>query len=334
MLDRLLSLLIAFSLAMLVWLYAKSRDQEVLEGVPVAVQVTASPVQTEQYDLEVAGPAQVLVTFTASPARIRELRSVLQRNELQVSRTVTVPEDRLNEPRWTDTVRIEPSDVPTPPGVKALVVEGRNRISVVMHRLVERRLPVRFEHAQEEDGGTPITLDPPTVLVRGPQEVLDRARSIATEPAALPARPLNAAPGSSVFTRVAVVQELERRPVRTVPARVTIRVPAQPRKRYELVDVPVHFLCPANFPLRPQFIDERAGRITLRVQGPVQDEPPRVWAFVDLTRGRFTSRLNDEPLQVQLPKDFTLLEEPPRVIAFELVPADSMPRSVGTLPPP
>jgi hypothetical protein len=324
-------MLIAFSLAMLIWLYAKSRDQEVLESVAVPVQLATSPAQAEQYELEIAGPAQVLVTFTASPARIRELRSLLQRNELQVSHTVTVPEDRLNEPRWTDTARIEATDIPTPAGVKAMVVEGRNRITVVMHRQIERRLPVRFEHAQEE--GTPITIDPPSVLVRGPQEVLDRVRSISTEPAALPARPLNAAPGSSAFTRVTVVQELEGRPVRTNPARVTIRVPAQPRKRYELVDVPVHFLCPANFVLRPQFNDERAGRITLRLQGPVQEDPPRVWAFLDLTRDRFTSGLNHEPLQVQLPKDFMLLEEPPRVIAFELVPADFLPRSV-TLPPP
>jgi hypothetical protein len=333
MIDRILSLLIALSLAMLVWLYAKSRDQEVLDSVPVPVQVTVVPAQAEQYELEVAAQAQILVTFTGAPARIRELRSLLQRNEIQVSRTITVPEERLQEARYTEMVRVEASDLATPPGVKAAPVEGRNRIPVVLHRLVERRLPVRFEHAGEDDG-TPVTVEPASVLVRGPQEVLDRARFIATEPAALPARPLNGQPGGAVYSRVSLVQELERRPVQTIPSRVTIRVPVQPRKRYELIDVPVHFLCPVNFSLRPQFIDERAGRITLRVQGPFQDEPPRVYAFLDLTKGRFTSGLNHEPLQVQLPKDFTLLDEPPRVVAFELVPADFVPRGIGTVPPP
>ena len=57
------------------------------------------------------------------------------------------------------------------------------------------------------------------------------------------------------------------------------------------------------------------------MHGPVQDEPPKVYAFLDLTRGSFTSGLNHEPLQIQLPKDFQLAEDPPRVVAFELVPA-------------
>jgi hypothetical protein len=130
-------------------------------------------------------------------------------------------------------------------------------------------------------------------------------------------------------------QEIEGRPVRVTPNRITVRVPSLTRKTYELPDVPVHFLCPANFMLRPKFIDERAGRITLRVQGPAQEEPPRVVAYIDLSRGRFTSGLNHEPLQIQLPRDFQLAQEPPRVVAFELLPGDFVPSSLdrGTGPP-
>jgi hypothetical protein len=142
----------------------------------------------------------------------------------------------------------------------------------------------------------------------------------------LPARPANASPQAAAVGRVALVSELEGRPVRAMPNRVTVRVPAQTRKVYELADLPIHFLCPADFTLRPRFFDERSGRVTLRVQGPILDEPPRVYAFIDLTRGRFVSGLNHEQLQIQLPRDCQLAQDPPRVVAFELLPADYVPR--------
>src|SRR5262249_14981755 len=89
----------------------------------------------------------------------------------------------------------------------------------------------------------------------------------------------------------------------------------------ELTDVPVQFLCPPGFAYRPQFANDRAGQVTLRVQGPVQDEPPKVTAYIDLTRGRFTAGNNHEPLQIQLPKDFQLAQEPPRTVAVTPPPA-------------
>ena len=49
--------------------------------------------------------------------------------------------------------------------------------------------------------------------------------------------------------------------------------------------MPVHFLCPVNFALRPQFVgNERDGRITVHLAGPAGEEPPAVVAFIDLTR--------------------------------------------------
>jgi hypothetical protein len=128
---------------------------------------------------------------------------------------------------------------------------------------------------------------------------------------------------------VPLVQELEGQAIQAVPSRVQVRVPTQARKVYQLTDIPVRFLCPPNFNLRPKFYDERAGRISLRVLGPEQDEPPKVFAFIDLARGGFTSGLNHEPLQIQLPRDFQLAQDPPRVVAFELVPGDFVPGGLG-----
>jgi hypothetical protein len=327
MIDRLFSLVVAVSLALLVWLYARSRDQEVLDNVPLQVQVVVAPHQAEHYQLELTGPTQVPVSFAGPPTRVRELAGMLQRRELHVVMTVTVPDERLRESRYSDAVHVEASDIHAPMGVTPLVPEGRNRVPFTLHRLVERRLPVRFDHVRDGPLG-PVVLDPATVLVRGPQELLDRVRFVPTQPAELPSRPT---PNVAAIGKVPLVEELEGRPVRVTPSQVLVRVPAQSRKVYELVDVPIRFLCPPQFlrRLRPKFTDARSGLVSLRLQGPVQDEPPKVHAYVDLTRGGFISGLNHEPLQLQLPKDFTLADDPPRVVTFELEPGDYVPGGLG-----
>lgn len=327
MLDRIFSALVAVSLAMLVWLYARSRDQEILDNVPVPVSVTLPANQAANFNLELNGPPQVLVAFSGPPPRIRELRGIVQRGELKVELTYTVPEERLQESRIADTLVVDSADVPAPTGISVTPVEGRNRLPLTLHRLVERRLPVRFDSGPF-DPATPVEIDPPSVLVHGPQDVLDRARAIPTRPSAPPSRPMGpagAAAGAVAVGRVALVDELEGRPVRAVPDRVTVRIQPQVRRVYELSEVPVHFLCPANLALRPRFIDERSGKVSLKVQGPVQDEPPAVYAFVDLTRGRFGAGLNHEQLQLQLPRDFVLAPQKPHVVAFELVPVPLTP---------
>src|SRR5947209_6685831 len=143
MFDRLLSSVVAVSLALLVWLYARSRDQEMLDNVPVPVQVVLAPAQADNYSLEVNGPTQVLVSFSGPPARIRELHGMLQRKELHVLLTVSVPDERLSESRYSDAVLVEPGHIHAPLGVTPIVPEGKNRIRFTLHRLVERPLPVR-----------------------------------------------------------------------------------------------------------------------------------------------------------------------------------------------
>jgi len=330
MLDRLLSILVALTLAFLIWLYARSRDPEMLDNVPIPVHITLAAGQTEHYSLEVTGPSQVPVSFSGPPARIRQLRSMLQRGELQVHVTLTVPEDRLNESRYLDTVYIDAGDIQTPSGVTAVVSEGRNRIPVTLHRLVERRLPVRFEHSPE-DRISQVTLEPATVLVRGPEEWLDRLRTLSTQPYVLPVRPEGAAVSQTVTVGpIPLVQDLDGRPIRVTPDTVTARLTLQPRQKTYEVDVPVRFLCPANYPLRPKFIgDGRAGTISVRVVGPASEEPPALIAYIDLTRGEFKPGLNHEPVQLQLPKDFQLAQKSLRVVAFELVPSEQIPRGVS-----
>ncbi|HEV3258481.1 MAG TPA: CdaR family protein [Gemmataceae bacterium] len=324
MVDRLISCLMALSLAFLVWLYARGREQESVDNVPIPVQLALAPGQEERYDLEITGPSQVLVSFTGAPSRIRELRGMLQRGEIRVGITLAVPEDRQTESRFRDTVRIEAADVPVPPGVTAVVLEGRNRVPVALHRLIERRLPVRFDATPAEEIGQ-VTVEPATVRVRGPQEILERVRAVPTQLYSLPQAPDSApAPQAVSAGEVPLVRELEGRALRVWPHSVRVRFTTRPRQKlYQLTDVPVQFLCPANFALRPHFVDERDGKITLRLTGPAADSPPAVAAFIDLTGPDIKAGLYaEEPVKFQLPKDFQLAQDPPRSRPFQLVATD------------
>ncbi len=234
--------------------------------------------------------------------------------------TLNVPEGRQHETHYLDTVRIEAGDVHAPPGVSPMLVEGRNRIPVTLHHLVERRLPVRFDYEGEERVGQ-VDVEPGTVLVRGPEEILDRTRAVPTQPYLIPARPGDAPAGETINAwPVALVQELEGRPIRVTPAAVSVKLALQPaRKVYEL-DVPVQFLCPANFELRPRFDDDADGHITVSVEGPAADEPPDVTAYVDLTRRKFIAGPHEAPLRLQLPKECQATQGASRLVRFRLEP--------------
>jgi len=327
MLDRFFSLAVSLGMAALIWLYARSREQEMLDNVAVPVQIALSAGQAEHYSVEAAGPAQVPVSFAGPPSRLRELRSLLQRGELRVDVTLAVPEAHQNESRYHDTVRIDAADIHPPAGVTPILVEGRNRIPVTLHRLIERRLPVRFDHGAQ-DHVSQAVVEPDTVLVRGPQEVLDHLRDLPTQPITLPAPPGGTAAETVVLGPVPVADLAEGQAVRATPEAVTVRVTLQPLNKPYEIETPIHFLCPAGFGRRPRFRNERDGKVTVRLLGPTSEEAPKVFAYIDLTApGKFSaagvSGLYDEPLQVQLPTGFQLAQPLPRYVAFELVAPDA-----------
>jgi hypothetical protein len=315
-----LEILVALSLAFLVWLYIRTRDHESLDNMPIPVQITLAPGSSEQYDLELSGSPHVVVSFVGPPSRIRELRGMLQRGEVRVNVPVSVPEDRRNESRFGDTIRVQAADVPVPPGVTAMVAEGSNRIPITLHRIVERQLPVHLNHAAE-DRLRQVSVEPETVTVRGPEDILERARWILTRPYHVPAA--LSGPDKALSVHLRLIREMEGRPVRALPEEVKVRLTLLPRPRiYQLKNVPVKFLCPPSFRYRPQFHSGQNGKITLRVKAPVAVTPPAVVAYVDLTGNDFKTGLNVKPVQVQLPRDCQLAQEPPESIEFEIVPTD------------
>jgi hypothetical protein len=322
MIDRLLSIMVAIGLAVLVWLYARSRDQETLDNVSVPVEVTVAPSQTDRYDLEVNGASHVPVSFRGPPSGIRSLRRMLERGEVRVTTTVVVPEERQNDSRYRETVRVDAADVQGPPGVTSMVQEGRNRIPVTLHRVVERRLAVRLDPSPDERVSQ-VTIEPARIRVRGPQEVLDRLRAVPTQPFLLPSAGENDTGSEAIVAEgVALAHEVDGHPIRCTPSTVNVRLTVRPRQKlYELSGVPVRFLCPANFDLRPEFVDGKGGKVSLKIWGPVADGTPSAIAFVDLTGRRWEVGVYPgEPLRLQLPSDYQLAENSPRSPTFRLVP--------------
>jgi hypothetical protein len=233
---------------------------------------------------------------------------------------VSVPEDRCGEARYRDTVRVAAADVPVPPGVTALVAAGGNRIPITLHRLVQRRLPVHLNCAADERLSG-VMIEPGTVLVRGPEEVVERTHFLPTRPYRLPPTAGGAGKDGSLTVQLPLVQEVEGRPVRAVPGVVKVRLTLQPPPRvYRLPAVPVTFLCPPDFPYRPQFTPEHPGTLALRVKAPAVARPPRVVAYIDLTAGDYKAGLHAEPLRLQLPQGCQLAQEPPPPVTFELAP--------------
>jgi hypothetical protein len=313
--QTLLEMLVALSLAFVVWLYAHSRAQDAIDRVQVPVQIQLAAQHRDQFLLETGTAPSVTVTFSGPSSRIRELRRKLQRGLVQAAVTLNLPEERLGETTFTEIVHIEPSHLEVPAGVLIDLADDRSHLAVTVHRLTERQLPVKLDFTGEVRV-TQVQLEPATVLVRGPKQVLDHIAAIPTQPCAL------TVPESSdgiVRNQAALVTELEGRAIVATQRLVNFRCKVQPRKKiYELTEVPVQFLCPPQFPWRARFQGENTGKVRLRLLGPAGDEAPPVRAFVDLTGSQLFRGRNLEPLRLQLPKDFTLVESMPPVISFYL----------------
>ena len=63
---------------------------------------------------------------------------------------------------------------------------------------------------------------------------------------------------------------------------------------------------------------------------PVGDEPPSVVAFIDLSGRKWEPGLYEEQLRLQLPKDFQLAQNPPKLVAFQLAPPEPAKSAGGT----
>lgn len=313
-----LEMLVALCLAFLIWLYTHTRGEATLDNVIIPVTLQLSPGQHDQYDLDIQGPRQVTASFSGPSSRIRELRRKLQRGLVKAVVPCSVPEERLKDSRFAEKAVVEPGHIAVPPGVMTVLVEEGNQMQVTFYRIVERQLPVKLEH-NPEARVRPLEMEPAMVTVRGPKEVLERARFVPTQPYGFTPGPEGSVEENVVQGQVELVTEMGGRPIQTRPETVTFTCRVQPKQKiYELKDVPVLFLCPPEFPLRPRFGSEQTGKVALKIMGPPGEENPPVHAYLDLTKGNFSRGRNLEAVRVQLPRDFQLVPQAPQLVGFYL----------------
>ena len=67
--HSLLEMLVALSLAFLVWLYTYSRAHDTIDLVAIPVQVVLAPGTAGNYELEIQGGNRVPVSFSGPPSR-------------------------------------------------------------------------------------------------------------------------------------------------------------------------------------------------------------------------------------------------------------------------
>lgn len=331
MLDRLISGLLALGLASMIWLQTRNRDVEILSSVNIPCEISLPEMYKDEIVLSFSGKPFVTASFQAQPRKMRELDILLRQDDFKIRLEIAITPERLQENSWEETLVVESDSVPVRiPGVTITMDDRKNRIRYTATRMATRELPVRLVTSL----GVPVTdivLDPPTAMVRGPREVLQNALFIPTKPISADAAPGTAFPFPP---RVPLVEEMENKKVTASPATVGVRQPAKPLKTYEIADIPVHFLCPPGFALKPRFNNDRDSKITIRVRGPVQDQPPGVYALVDLTKARALAGLTTESVQVLLPPEFSLEQDLPRKVGIELVAeGQTKPQPVPINPP-
>jgi hypothetical protein len=312
-----LELLVAVCLACLVWLYIHNRARNSIERVAVPLQIQLASHQRDHFMLEMQESRTVLVSFSGPQARMREIRRKLQRGILKANLTLTVAEEKRTDAMFNEMLHVDEDAIAVPVGVKVEIVE--ESIPVTVHRLAERSLPVKLE-CTGDARLSQIKIEPANVLVRGPKAVLDRASFLPSQPYAVQvSAETETTTDVNVRDQVALVTELDGRPIQTNPASVQFRLRATPKQKiYELVEVPIHFLCPKDSPWKARFANAKEGKITLKLIGPATEQTPPVLAFVDLTSGNLARGRNFEPLRLQLPKDFQLVQPATPLVTFYL----------------
>lgn len=312
----LLEALVSACLAFIVWLYLHSRVHHVLEHVQVPISLQLAPAHRDAYALEVPAVPKATLSFSGPHSRMRELKRKLFHSQIQVSLLYAIPDEKLKESTFCDVARLEGAHLNVPPGIQVEWADAHLTIPITVHRLAERKLPVRLEHTGDVRL-TQIKVEPPSVLVRGPKASLDRAQFVSTLPYNFAPPAEGDAVESQAKDAVGLVTELDGRAVSVTPAQVQFKVTVHPRKRvYEIVDLPVRFSLPDRFPWHARF--EGDGKIALRLIGPAGEEAPTVRAYVDLAQGGATRGRNVAPVRIELPKDFELVERRTPTAAFYL----------------
>jgi hypothetical protein len=319
--------IIALGLAFLVWVYLRSRDQEV-QSYPIPIEISLDPQQLDRYSFDGKPENQtVRVKFYGLPSRLREVKDQVESRSIVLRHLVKVPVvvDQRQDNDYQEVIQFDGSSMTLPLGVHADINPVEGRMQIKLRRMMERTLVLQ----QNVTSGSPqylvdnIRLEPATIKVIGPKSVLEQMDQLLLDPWQ-PRLPTGLTmTEEEVRGFVNLPTKIKQESIKTVPERVEISARLKPAlKEYELSDVPISFLCPPNFPYRPVFTSDRLGYIAkLKVRGPM-NRTPEVKAYVDLTTKQSqnlkTGLYADEAIMLDLPEGFYLAQPQPKLSTYRL----------------
>lgn len=319
--------IIALGLAFLVWVYLRSRDQEV-QSYPIPIEISLDPQQQDRYSFDGKPENQtVRVKFYGLPSRLREVKDQVESRSIVLRHMVKVPQvvDQRQDNEYQEVIQFDGSSMTLPLGVHADINPVEGRMQIKLRRMMERTLVLQ----QNVTTGSPqylvdnIRLEPATIKVIGPKSVLEQMDQLLLEPWQ-PRLPTGLTmTEEEVRGFIQLPNKIKQEVVKMVPERVEITARLKPAlKEYELSDVPISFLCPPNFAYRPVFTSDRLGYIAkLKVRGPM-NRTPEVKAYVDLTTKQSqnlkTGLYADEAIMLDLPEGFYLAQPQPKLSTYRL----------------
>jgi hypothetical protein len=341
MFDRyVITPIIALGLAFLVWVYLRSRDQEV-QTYPLPLEISVAVGQSDRFVFETKPVDKVRVRFFGLPSRLREVKNMVEQDELRIRHIVKVPIEieRLGESNYKEGLQLDTSSLLNLPlGVHAEIAPADGRVAISLKRIVEKTLQLRLLPVQGNDQYEldPPRLEPGTVKVTGPKDVLENQTQILMEGWQPKRLPLGTNfPPEDVTETLKIPDKIGTTTITVEPTFVKVRTRIKPALHvYEMSDVPVFFLCPARFPYRPAFTLEQHGVLKqLKIRGPL-NKTPEVRAYVDLSRLVNPKPVvyTDEPIMVDLPDGYQLVGEQPKISAFKLELLDNAAKPISNIP--
>jgi YbbR domain-containing protein len=220
--------LIALFFALLVYFTVnyKIGDEGKIQGVPVKINVPSSLVSMEE------GFPKVTLDVKASSRNLKKLTSASFSIKVYVNESKYVPDEPY-------PVKITPQDVHAPLGVKVVKVEP-DEFLLTLDKNVSRKVPVKAKLERSSklpEGYTygEVKLTPAEITVMGPSRLVDKMKSIQTEPIPLDKTttesfdffiPLANSSSviklnlSKVMAQVEIVKEEEKKLFRSIPLKI------------------------------------------------------------------------------------------------------------------
>jgi len=274
LLNHLVAKLMALALALVLWLYAYNGSLARDKSFSVPVQVKSE----EGWSLGEVRPRRIEVQLNC-PRRF-------EARVEQALRTATIecaasPENQKSD-KQTVSVSLEPSNLRLAPAIRNLISSLRfkpAKLEVQLTREISRALEVRLK-LSEPPAGYEVSdsiRTPQKVRVRGPKDVVSRAKFIETEEINISVPPLPYEKvcrheGVAALVTHVLVAEVEQAITLESNSRVGYHVVlTQKLASKDFSDIPIHLHVPPDYPFVAQLEEEVGGenqwRTTVTVSG-------------------------------------------------------------------